>query len=126
MYEVAPSAVMLADRRYATLHEVAVGGGEGIRGIHELVRLSRRLSISDTCSLDACPCPVMAIFIFMGAYSYTSMPWLTAAAMATPCARPSFSMDCMFFPKKGASMAISSGRCSSIVAVTLSYIMPNR
>ena len=31
------------------------------------------------------------------------------AAIATPWARPSLSMDCTFFPKKGASIASSSG-----------------
>ena len=35
---------------------------------------------------------------------------LKAAAIATPCARPNFNMDCTFFPKKGASIASSSGK----------------
>ena len=35
--------------------------------------------------------------------------WRIAAAIATPCARPSLSILCTFLPKKGASIANESG-----------------
>ena len=82
--------------------------------------LSMRCSIAATCSFEACPWPVMAIFIFIGAYSCMGTPWRMAAAIAVPCALPSLSIDCTFLPKKGASMAISSGRYESIIPVTRS------
>lgn len=53
---------------------------------------------------------VVDIFIFSGAYSVMGMSRSKAAAIATPCALPSFSMDWTFFPKNGASMATSSGK----------------
>ena len=43
-----------------------------------------------------------------------------AAAMAVPCARPSFSVVCTFLLRKGASIAISSGRKLSMIPVTRS------
>ena len=48
--------------------------------------------------------------VFKGAYSVMGISLLKAAAIATPCARPNFNMDCTFFPKKGASIASSSGK----------------
>ena len=63
-----------------------------------------------SCSLLACPLPVIAIFIFNGAYSVIGISRLKAAAIATPCALPNFNIDCTFFPKKGASIANSSGK----------------
>ncbi len=43
----------------------------------------------------------------------------SAPAIATPCALPNFNIDCTFLPKKGASMANSSGLYSSIKETTL-------
>lgn len=74
--------------------------------------------MSATCSFDALPLPVMAILIFNGAYSVIGIWCWMAAVMATPCARPSFSIDCTFLPKKGASIAISSGRYVSMIRVS--------
>ena len=45
---------------------------------------------------------------------------LNAAAMATPCARPSLSIDCTFSPKNGNSSATSRGAYSSTSAPTRS------
>jgi len=56
----------------------------------------------------------MAIFIFSGAYSVMGKLRYSAADIATPCARPSLSIDCTFLPKNGASMANASGLNSSI------------
>jgi hypothetical protein len=50
------------------------------------------------------PFPVIAIFIFLGSYSVIGMSLESPAAMATPCARPNFNIDCTFLPKKGASI----------------------
>ena len=50
------------------------------------------------CSLEASPVPVMLILIFFGAYSKMGIFRCRAAAMATPCARPSYSIDWMFLP----------------------------
>ncbi len=75
-----------------------------------------------TCSLLAFPLPVTDCFTFLGAYSVIGISLAKAADIATPCARPSFSMDCTFLPKKGASRATSSGWYSSIMCVTRSNI----
>ena len=55
-------------------------------------------SIAATCSLEEFPLPVMDCFIFLGEYSKIGRLRDNAAAIATPCARPSFSITCMFFP----------------------------
>jgi hypothetical protein len=87
----------------AVLKIVAHGSGETIGGVKVFGHF-----------LDvAFPLPVMDIFIFLGLYSKMGTLRLSAAAMATPCARPSLSMDCTFLPKKGASMANSSGKWRS-------------
>ena len=49
-------------------------------------------SILKICSLPALPFPVMDCFTFLGEYSVTGTPQFMAAAMATPCARPSLSI----------------------------------
>ena len=69
-----------------------------------------------TCSLDAAPLPVIAFFIFSGAYSVTGISLCKAAAIATPWALPNFNIDCTFLPKNGASKATSSGWYWSIIA----------
>jgi len=75
-----------------------------------------------TCSLAADPRPVMLCLMRIGAYSETGRPRLSAAAMATPCARPSLSIDCTFSPKNGDSSATSRGAYWSISAPTRSKI----
>ena len=85
-----------------------------------------RCNMAATCSFDALPFPVIDILIFNGAYSVMGMSRESAAAIATPCARPSFSMDCTFFPKNGASIAISSGRYCSMRPKTRSKMRRNR
>ena len=62
-----------------------------------------------TCSLEELPLPVMLCLIFLGEYSKIGIERDSPAAIATPCARPNFNIDCTFFPKNGASMASSSG-----------------
>src|SRR5690606_25359933 len=66
-------------------------------------------SMAATWSLVALPLPVMLCFTRLGAYSATDRSRCSAAAMATPWARPNFSMLCTFLPKNWASMASSSG-----------------
>ena len=51
-----------------------------------------RQTMAATCSLAADPRPVMLCLMRIGAYSETGRPRLSAAAMATPCARPSLSI----------------------------------
>lgn len=81
---------------------------------------SVRQTMEATCSLAADPRPVIDCLMRIGAYSKTSMPRLNAAAMATPCARPSLSIDCTFSPKNGDSSATSRGAYSSTSAPTRS------
>ena len=64
-----------------------------------------RCTMAATCSFEAEPEPVMACLTRRGAYSETGTSRTKAAANATPWARPSFSIDWTFFPKKGASTA---------------------
>ena len=54
-----------------------------------------------------------------GVFEYLQ-PAAHAAAIATPCARPSLGIDCTFSPKKGDSRATSRGRYSSTRAPTRS------
>ena len=82
-------------------------------------------NICATCSLLAVPRPVMDCLIRRGAYSVTGMSRDNPAAIATPCARPSFNMDCTFLPKNGASKAISSGLKVSINSMVRSKILRN-
>src|SRR5690606_32366288 len=57
-------------------------------GVSSNVR--RVLSMAATCSLTAFPLPVTDCLIFRGAYSKMGIFLFNAAAIATPCARPSF------------------------------------
>ena len=82
--------------------------------------VSMLLTRAATCSLGAEPRPVIHCLMRVGAYSNTCSPRLNAAAIATPCARPSLSIDCTFSPKKGDSRATSRGRYSSTRAPTRS------
>ena len=82
--------------------------------------VSMRQTIEATCSLAADPRPVIDCLMRIGAYSKTSIPRLSAAAIATPWARPSLSIDCTFSPKKGDSNATSCGAYSSTSAPTRS------
>lgn len=50
-------------------------------------------NILATCSLDALPFPVIAIFIFFGEYSVIGISFTKPAAIATPCALPNLSID---------------------------------
>jgi hypothetical protein len=85
-----------------------------------VVSIRRMLvSMAATCSLAAFPLPVMLCFTRLGAYSTTLRSFCKAAAIATPCARPSFNMLCTFLPKNCASMASSSGKCRSMISVVL-------
>ena len=81
---------------------------------------SVRCTMAATCSLVAEPSPVMLCLMREGAYSKTCSPRLSAAAIATPWARPSLSIDCTFSPKKGDSSATSRGAYSSASAPTRS------
>lgn len=73
------------------------------------VTLTSRCIMAATCSLEALPLPVTDCLMRRGEYSEMGMSRYSAAAMATPCARPNLSIDCTFLPKNGASMASSSG-----------------
>lgn len=90
-------------------------GGRSIRSMRPIT--------AATCSLGAAPLPVMLCLMREGAYSNTCIPRLSAAAIATPCARPSLSMLCTFSPKKGDSSAASRGPYSSMRAPTRSKMV---
>ena len=64
----------------------------------EVVIVMNLFSNKAICSLEAVPDPVTLILIFRGAYSNMGISRCRAAAIATPCARPSLSMDWTFFP----------------------------
>ena len=68
----------------------------------------------------------MDCFTFLGEYSVTDKPACIAAAIATPCARPSFSILCTFLPKNGASIAKQVGLYSCIIEATLLCIFSSR
>lgn len=68
-----------------------------------------RATIAATCSFEAAPEPVMLCLTRRGAYSAMGTSRESAAASATPWARPSLSIDCTFLPKNGASTARWSG-----------------
>ena len=62
----------------------------------------------------------MACLMRMGAYSVMPTCKLSAAAMATPCARPEFEHTLDVLAENGDSKATSEGRYSSTSARTLS------
>ena len=132
VYEVLPSVVFHSLCRCSCLHEVAVCHAQCVGCVHESGGI---LSCGCAAVVSAylppvlskpVPCPVIAIFIFIGAYSCMGTLWCTAAAIATPCERPSLSIDCTFLPKNGASMAISVGQILVDDFVTCSNILPRR
>lgn len=115
----------------AHLQEMTISCTQGIRSIHEFRHilitdvqhplqharhlLLGSLSLSRNGHLDFQRGILMNRHIMMDSCSngYSLSP-------------PNFSIDWTFFPKKGASMAISSGRYSSMIPVTRSKILPNR
>ncbi len=110
--------------QWVRTHEmVAQGDGHTVRSVQSPGRTFDREHAADE-SRDllpgAEPRPVIHCLMRVGAYSNTCSPRLNAAAIATPCARPSLSIDCTFSPKKGDSRATSRGRYSSTRAPTRS------
>lgn len=110
--------------QWVRTHEmVAQGDGHTVRSVQSPGRTFDREHAADESRdllLGAEPRPVIHCLMRVGAYSNTCSPRLNAAAIATPCARPSLSIDCTFSPKKGDSRATSRGRYSSTRAPTRS------
>lgn len=93
-----PRARAACNLGLSRLIEVAQCGSERIGGI-ELGKQVLGRDVEDAPQhilhllLGGAPLPVMAILIFRGSYSVMDMSRLIAAAMATPWARPSLSID---------------------------------
>src|SRR5690606_41785661 len=83
------------------------------------LKLSNVCNMAATCSLLALPLPVTDCLILRGEYSNIGISRLNAAAIATPWARPSLSISCMFLTYIGVYQVIHAVFDYSINVTTL-------
>ena len=81
-------------------------------------------TIMRICAFSAWPAPTMVFFTRFGAYSATGTPAFAGTSSAMPRAWPSFSVAAASWLTKVASTAASSGRNSSTIRVSPSWIVP--